>query len=593
MGDKQRLRLVVVNEVIGQNTPEWDALARHFDLLSVSPDRLASAVSPAAKGEPTPPTLILGDPQTWQNPAATPGTARDDYGAILDAMTEGVCLCDTDGSLLWGNPHYLSMPEIVRRRVERGCADAARYYSQQAPESLPRGKKLEFQAGEDGFYEMIVSPIMPAAQPDAHADTATPGIAKLTAIVWDNSYGQRLQQKLDAIDRAGSELVRIEAEAVSSLNAAQRLKLLEDKIIKYSRDLMHFDHFNVFLLDRKTKRLQPLMLVGMPSKVATYELFASTTGNGICGYVAATGKSYICHDVQNDSRYLAGLDKAASSLSVPLRLQSQLIGVFNVESRRPGSFSEDDRQFAEIFGRYIALALNILDLLIVERCTTSGTVAVNVIGEISQPLTDIALEADRLQQTLADNPDALRHVERIINLVETVKQNAQEAAKGPRGILGIQEAMESSEIDPLLEHKRVLVADDEPNILETIDKVLTARGCRVTICSNGSAAIEALEAAGDDQYGLVLSDISMSDRNGYEVFAAAKEVDPKLPVILMTGFGYDPHHSIVRASQEGLQCVLFKPFQVEHLLEEVSKALVERKTPPSSGKAGDGNTSAS
>jgi hypothetical protein len=44
-------------------------------------------------------------------------------------------------------------------------------------------------------------------------------------------------------------------------------------------------------------------------------------------------------------------------------------------------------------------------------------------------------------------------------------------------------------------------------------------------------------------------------------------------VLLMTGFGYDPHHSIVRASQEGLACVLFKPFEVSHLLNEVRKAL--------------------
>jgi hypothetical protein len=41
----------------------------------------------------------------------------------------------------------------------------------------------------------------------------------------------------------------------------------------------------------------------------------------------------------------------------------------------------------------------------------------------------------------------------------------------------------------------------------------------------------------------------------------------------MTGFGYDPHHSIVRASQEGLQAVLFKPFKVDQLLSEVRKAL--------------------
>ena len=46
-----------------------------------------------------------------------------------------------------------------------------------------------------------------------------------------------------------------------------------------------------------------------------------------------------------------------------------------------------------------------------------------------------------------------------------------------------------------------------------------------------------------------------------------------MPVVLMTGFGYDPHHSIVRASQDGLSSVMFKPFKVDQLLEEVYKAL--------------------
>ena len=41
----------------------------------------------------------------------------------------------------------------------------------------------------------------------------------------------------------------------------------------------------------------------------------------------------------------------------------------------------------------------------------------------------------------------------------------------------------------------------------------------------------------------------------------------------MTGFGYDPHHSIVRASQEGLQSVLFKPFEIELLVKQVREAL--------------------
>jgi DNA-binding NtrC family response regulator len=82
-----------------------------------------------------------------------------------------------------------------------------------------------------------------------------------------------------------------------------------------------------------------------------------------------------------------------------------------------------------------------------------------------------------------------------------------------------------------------------------------------------------LDKAGKEGFDLIVSDIRMPDHNGYEIFAASHRFNPTAPVILMTGFGYDPHHSIVRASQEGLQSVLFKPFQVERLLDEVRKAL--------------------
>src|SRR5690606_30366479 len=167
-----------------------------------------------------------------------------------------------------------------------------------------------------------------------------------------------------------------------------------------------------------------------------YRLFAETTGSGISGYVAATGKSYICSDVRNDPRYLPGLEHASASLSVPLRLHDQVIGVFNIESRKAGGFTEEDRQFAEIFGRYIALALNILDLLVVERCTTSGTVAVNVIGEINQPLNDISTEAESLRELVLNHPEAVRRLDHIIGLVGTVRRSVQEVARGPKSILG-------------------------------------------------------------------------------------------------------------------------------------------------------------
>ena len=143
------------------------------------------------------------------------------------------------------------------------------------------------------------------------------------------------------------------------------------------------------------------------------------------------------------------------------------------------------------------------------------------------------------------------------------------ATSGPQTILGVEEIMREGERDPLLEGKRILVADDEASIRETIREVLEQKGCAVAAFASGAPAIDRAraEAATGNPFDLVISDVRMPDRNGYEVFAAVKEADPRTPVILMTGFGYDPNHSIVRASQEGLQSVLFKPFQVEQLVD--------------------------
>src|SRR6185436_15160355 len=105
-------------------------------------------------------------------------------------------------------------------------------------------------------------------------------------------------------------------------------------------------------------------------------------GHGISGYVAATGRSYVCFDTEKDELFLPGLAGARSSVTVPLRLHDKVIGTFDVESQQVAAFGEDDRQFAEIFGRYIAMALHMLDLLVVERSQTNQTVSGRVEDEI-------------------------------------------------------------------------------------------------------------------------------------------------------------------------------------------------------------------
>ena len=491
---------------------------------------------------------------------------------VLNTIGEGVCIVDAEGRCNWMNKKMAAWPARVHEKIRRTCQGSFELFSKQVspqtadtPAAFNRSKRYALNIEEQEFMEMIASPVInPAGQ-----------VVQVVAVVWDATGTRRLQQKIDAIDKAGRELVKLEGESLSKMTVGERLKLLEDKIISYTRDLMHFDHFVIRLLDRRSKKLELVISAGLPSEALNIDLFAEGEGNGISGYVSSTGRSYICPDVERDPRYVTGLDQAKSSLTVPLMLNDRIIGIFNIESRQRAAFNEDDRQFAEIFGRYVAIALNILDLMIVERVSTSHKVADDVCAEVAGPLNDIASDASALISDYIGQDDLRNRLQQILDNAGTIRAFLKQTAEGPNtAVLGASNVKD--QLDPLLGGAHVLVADDEPNIRLTISDVLRKFHVNVTIAPNGAEAIALVEK---NEYDLVLSDIKMPDKTGYEVFAAVRRHSPGSPVILMTGFGYDPNHSIVRASQEGLQAVLFKPFKVNQLISEVRKALACRARP--------------
>jgi DNA-binding NtrC family response regulator len=107
-------------------------------------------------------------------------------------------------------------------------------------------------------------------------------------------------------------------------------------------------------------------------------------------------------------------------------------------------------------------------------------------------------------------------------------------------------------------------------------ELLGRHGCEVETAHNGE---EALMMVRSFQYDVVLVDIRLPDMTGFECFCNIKEGRSELPVILMTGFGYDPGHSIVKARERGCKSVLYKPFRVHQLLDEVEKAVASTSDP--------------
>ncbi|MEZ6244224.1 MAG: GAF domain-containing protein [Phycisphaerales bacterium] len=506
---------------------------------------------------------------------------------LLRCLSEGICLGSPEGKILWSNEFFRALPESCRRRVEGLCREAATHLSTCLAQGLESDGSLacKFEVrcqDTDRDFDVFVTPV-------SEADEKVPARRRLTGvavIVRDVTEIRRAQRKMDAIDRAGYELVRLDTDQLKKLNAYERLQLLEEKIVTSTRQTLHYDHFAVFLIDERRRKLELIVSEGLPEEIQDLDLYIESEGSGISGYVAKTGASYICHDATTDERFLPGLSGARSSLTVPLRLQDKVIGVMDIESAKPHAFTDEDRQFVEIFARHIALALHLLDLLVAERSTTNLDVSGRFEGELSDPLEDIASEVDWLRAT-AHDPEASEHIAQIMSDVESIRRRMRDVASGPQTLLGVDRAMLQREQDPALTGKRVLVADDAAKVRKVIGEILAHRGASVEVVERGADAIAALQRAIDGSeppFDLIISDIQMPDRNGYEVFSAARRLVPTARVILMTGFGYDPHHSIVRASQEGLQSVLFKPFEIEALVSQVRKALTESAEKPKKGE---------
>ncbi len=481
--------------------------------------------------------------------------------AIIDSVSQAIGIVGKSGVLDWANPKLLSLPDDVRDRICTHALETFSWAQDQSQTGSPdlRGRRFTFTVASGQSFAMMATPVT-----DLHNR-----VTEVAAVVWDTANTSGLQEKIDAIDEAGRELLSLDSAQFARLDAQERLALLEQKILRCTRDVLHFDNFEIRVLEKDSGRLELALCAGMPAEAGQIELYASTKDNGICGYVAARQRSYICPDAQADKRYLRGIEGALSSLTVPLVFQGKVVGVANYENAKLAAFTEDDRQFAEIFARYVVLALHLLELLATERHTTTGRVGDDVLSGITAPVNDILTDIETLVEDYIGHDDLRHRLRTVSENAVKIRETVKELTSPQIGLVGIP-SRRTKKRDPVLAGKRVLVADDEAMLRDTVRDVLTGYGCRVCTAEDGSVAIGRLA---DQAFDLVISDIRMPLKSGYEVFAAAKEANPNTPVILTTGFGYDPNHSIIRARREGLAAVLFKPFKVDQLLNEIRNAL--------------------
>jgi DNA-binding NtrC family response regulator len=118
----------------------------------------------------------------------------------------------------------------------------------------------------------------------------------------------------------------------------------------------------------------------------------------------------------------------------------------------------------------------------------------------------------------------------------------------------------------------ILLVEDKDSLRTMLRHALEAQGHLVIEARDQPEAVAAMQSA---RPGVVLSDLRLPNGDGFGVLRAAKELDPEMPVIVMTAFG--SIQDAVSAMREGALDFLAKPVDPDHLLLMVERALAQRR----------------
>ncbi len=489
---------------------------------------------------------------------------------ILQGMPDGVVLLDAENTILWGNGRlrdWTKQDTVVGQNFYQvfGSPEIL------GPDFCPFHTALStrhssasvLRCADNRYYRLHAAPVLDSSEPAQH----------LIVTIHDVTDEMLQQQKLAAIHQAGTELGDLVPDDVADLDYDERVALLKDNILHCMKDVLHLDVIEIRMLDQETGELKPLMAVGMAPEAATRRLQAVEGGNGVTGYVAATGKSYVCGNAVNDPLFLEGCKGARSSLTVPLLLHEVVIGTLNVESPEGNAFNESDLQFLEIFARNVAMALNTLELLAAEKAAMGAAAVEAIHAAVALPVDDILNDAVNVMERSANlEPEVKALLQRILLNARDIKKVIQKVGQTMAPGQAHPTGAAALEARPALEGLRILVVDADEAVRVSAHEVLDRFQCFVETAHDGAEARSMVRNLGPGQsYDAILTDLRLPDMTAYELLLKLRELTDRVPLVLMSGFGWDRDHTLVKCRREGVSDVIYKPFIVDQLVTAIER----------------------
>ncbi len=120
-------------------------------------------------------------------------------------------------------------------------------------------------------------------------------------------------------------------------------------------------------------------------------------------------------------------------------------------------------------------------------------------------------------------------------------------------------------------NRTILIIDDEPDVCDLLRIYLESQNWLVTTVDSPSGAFKLLEK---QPFFLIFTDIAMPEMDGYEFISKIREKRVPSQIALMTGFGYNPKHTLIKINKKCKHPIFFKPFEFKkpRLKDTVQKA---------------------
>ncbi len=142
----------------------------------------------------------------------------------------------------------------------------------------------------------------------------------------------------------------------------------------------------------------------------------------------------------------------------------------------------------------------------------------------------------------------------------------------PKGYEGEETVVK--EVAPIKEvsRARILVIDDDESVRDILSRILETQGHQVIVACDGEEGIEQFKS---EPFDLVFTDLGMPRLSGWEVGKAIKEIDPKVPIAMITGWGVELDRE--KMSESGINLIVSKPFNFDQVIQLVAEALELRQ----------------